>query len=133
MTEKVAFELRSQNRLAGCITVKIRYSDFATETKQESITYTAQDHLLLEKVKELFTKLYTRRQLVRLIGVRLTDLIPGVYQPDLYNDTQELIKLYQAIDSVKKQYGENYLIRASGAESKPYEPIAGKLMKAFGI
>jgi len=133
MTEKVAFELRSQNRLAGCVTVKIRYSDFATETKQATITYTAQDHLLLEKVKELFTKLYTRRQLIRLIGVRLTDLVPGVYQPDLYNDTQELIKLYQAIDSVKKQYGENYLIRASGAESKPYEPIAGKLMKAFGI
>jgi DNA polymerase-4 len=133
MTEKIAFELRSLNRLTGCITVKIRYSDFVTETKQEAISYTAQDHLLLKKVKELFTKLYTKRQLIRLVGVRFTDLIPGVYQPDLYEDTQEFLRLYQAIDSVKKQYGENYLIRASGAEAKPYEPIMGKLLKAFNI
>lgn len=133
MTEKVAFELRCQNRLAGCVTVKIRYSDFATETKQASITYTAQDHLLLKTVKELFTKLYTRRQLIRLIGVRLTDLVPGVYQPDLYDDSEELIKLYHAIDSIKKQYGEQSVIRASGAEEVPYEPIAPKLFKAFGI
>ena len=133
MTEKIAFELRSQGRLTGCITVKIRYSDFVTETKQECITYTAQDHLLLKKVKELFDKLYARRQLIRLVGVRFTDLIAGVYQPDLYQDRQEFLRLYQAIDSVKKQFGEKYVIRASGVGAKPYEPIAGKLLKAFNL
>lgn len=133
MTEHIAFELRSQNKLAGCITIKIRYSDFVTETKQETIAYTAQDHLLIKKAKELFKSLYNRRQLVRLIGIRFTDLVAGVYQPDMFNDSQELIKLYQAIDSVKKQYGEDYVIRASGAVNKPYEPIAEKLFKAFGI
>ncbi len=104
-----------------------------TETKQESISYTAQDHLLLKKVKELFDKLYHRRQLIRLVGIRFTDLIPGVYQINMYDDRQELIKLYQAVDSIKKQYGEQYVIRASGAENKPYEPIAENLMKAFKI
>jgi DNA polymerase IV len=93
----------------------------------------AQDHVLLKKVKELFTKLYTRRLLVRLIGVRFTDLIPGVYQPDLYEDSQECIRLYQSIDSVKKQYGENYLMRASGADVTPYNPIMDKLLKAFKL
>jgi DNA polymerase IV len=133
MTEKIAFELRSQNRLTGCVTVKIRYSDFVTETKQESITYAGQDHLLIKKVKELFKKLYNRRQLIRLVGVRFTDLIPGVYQIHLYDDTQELIKLYQAMDSIKKQYGEQYLIHAAGCANPTYEPIAGKLFKAFNI
>ncbi len=133
MTEKIAFELRSQNRLTGCVTVKIRYSDFATETKQMAITYTGADHILLQKVKELFKKLYNRRQLIRLIGIRFTDLIAGTHQINLFDDTQEHIKLYQAIDSVKRQFGENYLIRAAGAESKPYEPIAQKLFKAFNI
>jgi DNA polymerase-4 len=133
MTEKIAFDLRSQNRLTGCVTVKIRYSDFVTETKQESITYTAQDHILLKKVKELFTKLYNRRQLIRLIGVRFTDLISGIYQIHLYNDTEELIKLYQAVDSVKKQYGEQYLIRASGCESNKQHSIGHKLFKAFKV
>lgn len=114
MTEKIAFELRSQNRLTGCISVKIRYSDFQTEQKQISINYTAADHELLQKAKDLFNTLYSRRQLIRLIGIRFTDLIPGTYQINLFNDTQEMIKLYQAIDSIKKQYGEKYVIRAIG-------------------
>ena len=130
LTEKIAFDLRSQNRLTGCVIVKVRYSDFVTETKQASLPYTAADHVLLGKVKELFAKLYTRRQLIRLIGVRFTDLIPGTHQIHLFDDTQELISLYQAIDSVKKQYGENFLVRAAGCGAKP-QPIADKLFKAF--
>jgi len=114
MTEKIAFELRSQSRLTGCIAVKIRYSDFQTEQKQRAITYTNSDHVILTTVKELFEKLYAKRQLIRLVGVRFTDLIPGTYQINLFDDTQESIRLYQAIDSVKKQYGEKFLIRAAG-------------------
>jgi DNA polymerase-4 len=114
MTEKIAFELRSKNKLTGCVSVKIRYSDFSTEQKQSSIEYTAADQVLIPKVKELFEKLYTRRQLIRLIGVRFTDLIAGTYQVHLFDDTQEMIKLYQAIDSVKKRFGEKYLINAGG-------------------
>ena len=114
MTEKIAFELRSKNKLTGCVSVKIRYSDFSTEQKQSSIEYTAADQVLIPKVKELFEKLYTRRQLIRLIGVRFTDLIAGTYQVHLFDDTQEMIKLYQAVDSIKKRYGEKYLINAGG-------------------
>jgi DNA polymerase-4 len=114
MTEKIAFELRSKNKLAGCISVKIKYSDFQTEQKQSSIEYTNADNDLIQKAKELFNTLYTRRQLIRLIGVRFSDLIPGTYQIDLFKDTQESIRLYQAIDSVKKQYGEKLLVRATG-------------------
>ncbi len=114
MTEKIAFELRSKNKLTGCISVKIRYSDFQIEQKQESIPYTNSDHVLLIKAKELFNKLFQRRQLIRLIGIRFIDLIQGTYQINLFIDTQESIRLYQAIDSVKKQYGESYLVRAAG-------------------
>ena len=114
MTEKAAFELRAQNRLTGCVSVKLRYSDFQTEQKQSTISYTASDHVLIQKVNELFTKLYAKRQLIRLIGVRFTDLIPGTHQIDLFDDTEESIRLYQAIDSVKKQYGEQFLVRAAG-------------------
>lgn len=119
MTEKIAFELRSKNKLTGCISVKIRYSDFQTEQKQMSINYTAADHELIRIAKELFNKVYNRRQLIRLIGVRFSDLIPGTYQINLFSDTQEQIKLYQAIDSVKKQYGEKYLIHAAGCSTIP--------------
>ncbi len=111
MTEKIAFELRSQNKLTGCVTVKLRYSNFETYTKQSSIPYTGADHVLLKVVKELFAKLYDKRLLVRLIGVRFTNLVPGNYQVKLYEDTQEMISLFKAIDSVKKQFGEGILVR----------------------
>jgi len=112
MTESVAFELRSQNRLAGCITVKLRYTDFQTFTKQKTIPYSNSDHTLITTVKELFAKLYDRRVLVLLLGVRLTHLIAGTYQINLFEDTQEMIRLYQSIDSIKKQFGEDKIVRA---------------------
>jgi DNA polymerase-4 len=113
MTESIAFELRQQNRLTGCVTVKLRYSNFETFTKQASIPYTNADDQLLRTSRELFRKLYERRLLVRLLGVRFTDLIPGNYQIHLFDDTEEMIRLYQAIDSVKKQFGEKVLLRGS--------------------
>ena len=113
MTEKIAFELRCNNKLTGCVTVKIRYSDFQTLTMQSTIAYTANDHILLQKVKEIFNKLYERRLLVRLIGVRFTNLVAGSYQINIFEDSQEMIGLYQAIDSVKKQFGEKLLFRAA--------------------
>lgn len=114
MTEEIAFELRNQNKLTGCITVKIRYSDFQTYTKQKTIPFTNADYILLKTAKELFDQLYERRLLIRLIGIRFTHLIPGNYQINLFEDTQEEIRLYQAIDSIKRQFGEKKLMRAAG-------------------
>lgn len=113
MTEKIAFDLRKQNKLTGCVTVKLRYSDFETYTKQRSIAYSNADHVLLKTAKELFDQLYERRLLVRLIGIRFTHLIPGNYQISLFEDTQEMINLYQSIDHIKKRFGEKFLGRAS--------------------
>jgi DNA polymerase-4 len=116
MTEKIAFDLRKQQKLAGCVTVKIRYSNFETFTKQIHIDYSNADHVLLKVAKELLDKLYERRMLIRLLGIRFTDLVPGNYQISLFDDTQEMIKLYQAVDSIKTQFGEKLLVRAAGCK-----------------
>ena len=113
MTEKVAFELRSTHKLTGSVTVKIRYSNFQTFTMQSSIAYTGDDRTLLKKVKDIFNKLYDREQLVRLIGVRLTNLVEGGCQINLFEDSQEMIGLLEAIDAVKKKFGEKLLFRAA--------------------
>ncbi len=114
MTESIAFELRKQGKLTGSVTVKLRYANFDTVTKQSSIPYTGADHLLLQTAKTLFEQLYDRRLLVRLLGIRFTHLIPGNYQISLFDDTQEMIRLYQAIDSIKLRLGESKLKRAHG-------------------
>ena len=113
MVEKVAFQLREQNKLACCVTVKIRYSNFDTETKQMHIPYTSSDHVLLRTVTELFTKLYSRRMLIRLVGVRLSGLVHGNHQISLFDDTAESILLYEAIDRIKHKHGSEKLIRAT--------------------
>lgn len=117
MTEEIAFELRKQQKLTGCITVKIKYANFDTASKQKQIAYTNADHLLLQTARELLDKLYDRRLLVRLIGVRLTDLITGSHQITLFEDTQQQIRLYQAIDSIKNRFGEKLLLRGGGRET----------------
>ena len=113
MVEKVAFQLRDQKKLTSCVTVKIRYSNFDTETKQIHIAYTSSDHVLLRTVTELFTKLYNRRMLIRLVGVRLSGLVHGNHQISLFDDTAESIHLYEAIDHIKHKHGVEKLIRAT--------------------
>ncbi len=112
MTEKIAFLLRQKKKLSGCVTVKIRYSDFSTETKQAVISYTAADHVILSTVKELFRKNYNPRLQVRLIGVKLSQLIQGQYQMDLFSGVTENMKLYEAMDQIRNRFGEKSVQRA---------------------
>ena len=114
MTEKLCFQLRSEEKLTACVTVKIRYSDFNTYTMQARIPYTAIDTTLMEKVQELFTKLFQKRMLIRLIGIRFSHLIQGTYQFDLFQDTTEQLQLYAAMDKLKKRFGEDAVMRAAG-------------------
>ncbi|MBX2968125.1 MAG: DNA polymerase IV [Cyclobacteriaceae bacterium] len=113
MVEKVAFQLREQKKLTSCITVKIRYANFDTETKQIQIPYTSSDHVLLHTVTQLFDKLYNRRMLIRLVGVRLSGLVHGNHQISLFDDTAEGIRLYEAIDKIKHKHGSEKLVRAT--------------------
>lgn len=120
MVEKLAFQLRKQQKLTGCITVKIRYSNFDTHTQQKHIPYTSFDHVLMQIATELFEKLYNRRMLIRLIGVRLSDLVYGVQQLNLFEDTPEMISLYQAMDRIRLRFGSHAVKRASSLVSKDF-------------
>ncbi|MCD9856781.1 DNA polymerase IV [Epilithonimonas sp. JDS] len=114
MVEKLAFQLRQEKWLTSTVTVKIRYSNFDTETKQCRIPYTSADHTLLRYVLELFDKVYKRRMRIRLIGVRFTGLVHGLHQMNLFEDTEELISLYQTMDKIKNRFGTSSVGRASG-------------------
>jgi DNA polymerase IV len=116
MTEKLCFELRSQQKVTACITIKIRYSDFNTYTLQKRIPYSSFDHTLIALAKELFIKLYNRRMLIRLIGVRFSHLVHGTQQLDLFEDTPEMVNLYLSLDGIRKRFGKGAIIRAINAK-----------------
>lgn len=112
MSERLAFDLRRKKKLCSVITVKVRYSNFDTHTLQKHIAYTSLDHSIIEVAKDLFLRLYTRRMLVRLIGVKLSGLVEGVQQIDLFEHNEETVKLYQAMDSIRKRFGNTAVHRA---------------------
>jgi DNA polymerase-4 len=118
MAENLAFQLRRGNKLTSCVTLKVRYSDFQTQTLQARIPYTAADHLLIPKVLELFDKLYNRRLLVRLVGVKFSHLVGGGYQINLFDDTEERINLYQAMDKMREKFGDRAVMNAAGMTAK---------------
>ena len=117
MAENLVFQLRRGNKLTACVTVKLRYSDFQTFTLQQKIPYSASDHVLIPIVLELFKKLYNRRVLVRLIGVRYSHLVEGAHQISLFEDTS-MLQLYKAMDEIRERYGDRAVMRASGMTAK---------------
>lgn len=114
MAEQLAHQLRQEKCLTSTVVIKIRYSNFDTETKQCRVTYTSADHTLARVALELFDKVYSRRMRLRLVGLRFTDLVHGSYQMNLFEDSAELINLYQAMDYIKNRFGKDAVGRAVG-------------------
>lgn len=118
MAQELTYQLRNGNKLTACVSVKIRYSDFQTYTMQKRIPYSASDHSIFPVVLDLFKKLYQRRLLVRLIGVNFSHLVEGGHQINLFEDSDKVINLYQAMDRIRKRYGSRAVINASGLGAK---------------
>lgn len=110
MAEGLAYQLRLGNKLTACITVKIRYSDMQTYSRQRRIPYTSCDHTIMQKTLEIFNELFERRQLVRLIGVKCSHLVGGGHQINLLEDSVELIQLYQQMDYLRKKYKDSRVV-----------------------
>ncbi len=113
MVTDLCFQLRAQQKLTACITITIRYSNFETHTQQTKIPYTTLDSFLIGKAKELFDKLYNRRMLLRLVGVKLSQLVSGHEQINLYSASEEQYKLYQAMDRIRNRFGDKAVKLAS--------------------
>lgn len=113
MVTDLCFQLRAQKKLTACITITIRYSNFETHTQQAKIPYTTLDSFLIGKAKELFDKLYNRRMLLRLVGVKFSQLVSGHEQINLYSASEEQYKLYQAMDRIRNRFGEKAVKLAS--------------------
>jgi DNA polymerase-4 len=129
MAENLALQLRRGERLTSCVTVKVRYSDFNTYTLQSHVPYTSADHVLIAKVTELFNRLYQKRLLVRLIGVKFSHLVQGSYQINLFEDVEEQLSLYSAMDKMRDRYGDRIVMRAAGMDAKSisrFNPFNGE-------
>lgn len=109
MIDELSFDLRKERKLTGCITLKIRYSNFETVTRQQKVSFTCSEKVLLEQAKSLFSRLYSRRMLIRLIGIKFSELVTGAYQVDIFNDVAEDLSLMQAMDQIRLRFGKDMI------------------------
>lgn len=116
MTEELAFKLRKESKVAGCMAIKVRYSNFETHTIQEKIPLSAAEHILIPGIKNLLKKAWNKNRAIRLIGVRFSQLANGGYQINLFDDNEEQLKLYNAMDTINFKYGDKTVCRAAGME-----------------
>ena len=113
LTEKAAYDLRLENKLCGCLTIKIRYTGFETMSRQETIDYTALDDQLILKAKDVMGKLLQKGRPVRLLGIRFSQLIPVTMQMSLFDKNAEKLNLYKTVDEIKNQFGTKAITKAS--------------------
>jgi DNA polymerase-4 len=116
MTEELAGKLRRENKVSSCLAIKIRYANFDTHTQQQKIALTAAEHILIPGIKILLTKAWNQHRPIRLIGVKLSNLCTGSYQINLFEDNEERIRLYQAMDNINFRFGDKTVCRAAGME-----------------
>jgi DNA polymerase-4 len=117
MVEKLAFQLRSEEWLTSTVVIK-SYANFDTETKtMQSGLYLSRSYPD-KKCHGLFDKLYQRR-MRPADGIRFSGLVRGTYQINMFEDTEEMLSLYQAMDRMKDRYGFDAVMRCAGATFKP--------------
>ena len=127
MAEQLTYKLRKEGRMSSCLTVKLRYSNFDTFSQQISISPTNADHVLFPLIKKLFTKAYQKERPIRLIGLRLSNLTDGTYQPGLFDNHERDARLYAALDGLNSKFGNKTISRAVTMEvkSKNFKSIKG--------
>lgn len=109
--ERVAYELRQDEKSCSCVTVKIRYPDFETTSKQIAIAPTFRDDEIIAVATKLFYELWRKNKPVRLLGVRLSELSNPVKQADMFDDGRR-DKLYKVVDEVKNKFGKTAVQKA---------------------
>lgn len=108
LSEKVGRRLRKKKLRGYTITLKLRYSDFVTLTRSETISEATNfDALIFQTAASLFRKAYTRRTRIRLLGVSVSNLTSEGWQLHLFNLWQQIKmrNLYRGIDRIRQKHG----------------------------
>ncbi|MFC5408251.1 DNA polymerase IV [Larkinella bovis] len=138
MVETLAYDLRQGGFCTGKVTVKIRYSDFQTLTRQITLPFTSSDHALTLAALTLFDRLYNRRLLIRLVGVSFAGLVRGTEQLSLFDAVGDVVSdrltgLYQQTDRIRNKHGEDKIARGNNPyllrKDKKIGPVRANLQQ----
>lgn len=120
LAESVASRLRAQGQRAMVETIEIKYADFQTVSHQTAFSSPVDsDQIIYETACKLFEETWNHSP-VRLLGIRTAKLVQACepVQLTLFDLTQpecseKQHKLEEAIDTIRKKYGEKAIVRGS--------------------
>jgi len=120
LSQLVGRRLRDHGFFARTVGLKLRYADFRTLTRDATLDEpTHLDSVIFENVLRLFDKAWNRKQKIRLLGVRTSNLEKGVFQRGLLAAPQQdkLERLAQAADKLRNRFGFDAVKLARSLES----------------
>ena len=122
LTEQVTYRLRKQELLANVVSVQLRtkdFEDFSHQSKLYSATSSTKE--ILKSAKSLLNEMFKQGMFIRLIGVRVDNLVSkDGMQMSLFGDSENEKKqknLDRVIDSLNEKYGYDSIMRAGKLSS----------------
>lgn len=114
LVEKAVYQLQNESLTCACICVKIKYSDFVSQSRSLTISRTDSEKDIYPAAVRLFTLLFQRRVKIRMLGIQLTSIQPGGTTPDLWDILQPECKrnLPEVIKIIRAKFGFNALLRS---------------------
>lgn len=120
LVEQTTYRLRKYNLLGNTVSVQLRTKDFEDTSHQgKLIEATSNTKDIYQKAKQLLHEMYKIRKPIRLVGVRIDNLIDKEEkQISLFQNknSEKQEKLDKVIDSLKEKYGYQSITRAGKLE-----------------
>jgi DNA polymerase-4 len=110
LVEDVCSTLRSYHWKSKTIALKLRYADFKTLTRAESIDPTDDDTLVYKTVRALLQSSYNRKKSLRLLGVRLSGFTKREdAELTLFPADGKRSQMFDAIDKLREKFGDDVI------------------------
>jgi DNA polymerase-4 len=108
LCQEVCQELRSQNKRAKCVAIRLRYADFKTITRQVTLKEASDvTRVVFATAQQLLSKTLAKQENpIRLIGIRISSLAGEEKQLPMFDSrVAKFGHLDQAVDKIRKKYG----------------------------
>ena len=110
LTEDVCQQLRKNGWKTRTVTLKLRFSDFKTITRAETIEPTNDDTAVAHIARSLLRSAYTRKLPIRLIGVRLSHFNEQEQMElPLFPTEKKKQEILKVVDKIRHKFGDKII------------------------
>ncbi len=124
LSQRLGHRLRQHGLMARTVGLKLRYASFQTVSRERTLPRpTHFDQEIYQAALNLLGATYDRRQKVRLLGVRASNLATQARQLSLLDEERErkLARVLEAADQLRGRFGFE-AVRLAGSRIKEKEP-----------